>query len=68
MGIWPVALLGARAEWRIDLDFSEPWDPSGVHDRFLNGGGHWQINRHSASACATVGHEAHFLRSAPLST
>jgi hypothetical protein len=41
MGIWPTALaLAARAEWRIDLDLGEPCDPSGVHDRFLNGGEH----------------------------
>jgi hypothetical protein len=32
MGIWPVALvLGARAEWRIDLDFSE----RGIRARFM---------------------------------
>jgi hypothetical protein len=41
MGIWPTALaLAGRAEWRIDLGLSEPCDPSGVHDRFLNGGEH----------------------------
>jgi hypothetical protein len=39
MGIWPMA-LAARGGWRIDLDLSEPCDPSGVHDRFLNGGEH----------------------------
>jgi hypothetical protein len=47
MGIWPTALaLAARAEWRIDLDLSEPCDLSWVHDRFLNGsehgGGAWE--------------------------
>ena len=41
MGIWPTPLaVAARAEWRIDLDLSELCDPSGVHDRFLNGGEH----------------------------
>ena len=41
MGIWPTALaVAARAERRIDLDLSKPCDPSGVHDRFLNGGEH----------------------------
>jgi hypothetical protein len=45
MGIRPTALAG-RAEWRIDLDLSEPCDPSEVHDRFLNAaehdGGAWE--------------------------
>jgi hypothetical protein len=41
MGIWPTALaLAARAEWGIDFDLGEPCDPSGVDDRFLNGGEH----------------------------
>jgi len=30
--------------------------------------GHWQINRHLASACAKVSHEANFLCSASIST
>jgi hypothetical protein len=41
MGIWPtVVAMAARAEWRIDLGLSGPCDPSGIHDRFLNGGEH----------------------------
>jgi hypothetical protein len=60
MGIWPTALaVAARAERRIDLDLSKPCDPSGVHDRFLNGGEHdggaWEgsADGHRANAADT---------------